>query len=823
MRFALTLLLGHAAANHTITGRRTTKCPAVETRCLVRCEMDGAENRLNGHIYSHKEMVRCLDRCEDDFCPPPPVEEDERRRRLKRKRRSSSLRAWPPVTRRALVAVPRENAVFLSWRLLDRDFENETLKTTFAVYRRLKGKWVELAKVPASTYLDTTATGEVEYVIETAGGERSDIARPSEGPYVLLAGPGTPPISNALFADTDGDGEIEAVIWKKMSGTYGIAVIDFDEDEEMRSFLNDMGGRQTKEKNERGWLVIEGVRGKALKEAPGSETSLWSRPRAAGDVDGDGREEIWTTAFVDGVCQYVLLKDTGTKLEMIAHVESPYPLCDGADNSRHDCFVANLDGDPSRLSVGIMGGRHAPWHIFVFDFNGTALVPRWDAPADKRRRRRANLQTSHNAAIVDVDCDGKDEIIAGATAIDDDGTLLWDANEWFGKSAHVDGVVVDDVDPRSPGFEVVLFSETGPEYGVYRAADGAPIFEGVAPGYHIQWTVAVNVSGSAFLDIVGTYGGHFVDGGFAVTTRSKDKRPFPFPDWPREAHNWFPIDWDSGHETAIFGFCLKNFSKLGGCEAIPSGSRPRIFGVDKEVFRVNEGVVRTVTNAVDVVGDHREELVVQMTDGSVRAYLNTAVPQSRKPTKLLDYHYRRFLAHAAFPSHVAALGDRCQNLDPFQEDPVRFVDTGADVSALRTELRVLRRAFVREKSTSNQHRLRTLRAQAIAVKRELLLARARIDLRRHIANISQSDTLALHDLSNTADYDISDDDDLDLPLLQPFEQSCSRKRFGFCFGRSTKVGILIHEEDLALEAALVSQKKKHSRHQRRRRRRRRIY
>eukprot|EP00635_Sarcinochrysidales_sp_CCMP3193_P000447 CAMPEP_0118907814 /NCGR_PEP_ID=MMETSP1166-20130328/11098_1 /TAXON_ID=1104430 /ORGANISM="Chrysoreinhardia sp, Strain CCMP3193" /LENGTH=935 /DNA_ID=CAMNT_0006847191 /DNA_START=28 /DNA_END=2835 /DNA_ORIENTATION=+ len=883
-------------ADHVITGRRSTLCPAVEARCLARCEMEGAENRLNGHIYSHKEMSRCLDRCEEEFCPPPEEEdeEDERRRRLSKKAKKATTRKegqqWPrPFVGpgRALVAVPRDNyEVFLSWRLLEGD-------SSFVIYRRSKEMdskhregWSAIGQSKISSYLDedvhlVVTGGSFEYYVEEAQSKASSrvaTARPKATgrDYVTLAGPGTPQISNALFADTDGDGELEAVVWRKTAdGKYSIAVIELLSDDvpSVRSFDNDLGGRATAAKNERGWLVVEGVRGKALKEAPGSETSLWSRPRAAGDVDGDGREEIWTTAvFKDGKCRYVLLKDDGisSTLRVMASVESPYPLCDGADNSRHDCFVANLDGDPSRLSVGLMGGRHEPWRIFMFDFDISQqkLVPRWDAGSSlkektlKEKQRKAayaNKQTSHNAAIVDVDCDGRDEILAGATAIDDDGSLLWDANAWFGKSAHVDGVVVDDVDHRLPGFEVVLFSETGPEFGVYRAIDGSPVFEGVAPGYHLQWNIAVNVSGRpGFLDVVGTYGGHFVDGGSATLTDSTSRTPFPFADWPREAHNWHPIDWDggTGHQTAIFGYCLKsNFSNLGGCDPPPPDfqHRPKVFGLHgREVFRVvtpekkdtpdedreddddEEGkasssssssnaaaaatpekkstnrrdvISRSVTNAVDVVGDHREELIVQMADGAVRAYLNARAPAlEAKPTKLQDYHYRRFLAHAAFPSHVAALGATCRNdgAPPADFRPVQFFDTGADVAKLRSELNALKRRSHQRRN--NDHR--TLRSNAIAVKRELILARARVDLRRHIANLTQFDTLAI---TKADDLDTNDtaaahqrDPSLvaDLPLQQPFEQSCSRKRFGFCFGRSTKVGILIKEEDDAIAANL---------------------
>lgn len=701
------LLFGASGVPHYKPGlRRSTRCAQVESRCLIRCEMEGAESRLRHLPYSHKEMTRCLDRCEDDLCP-----EREEGKFLWTEEPTNSrvqhpgAKAVPELgSGRALVAIPRNSLrVFATWRRLSRDGA-----ASFDVLRRPAGesRWTLIAESLQTTTFTDAFTNETlrkartyEYKVRARSGLLSGvdsrIARVVLGAsrdYVeLVSADLSPPIiSNALFADTDGDGELEAVCWTKRtrkdgSKHYVLTIVELLTGE-YREFDNAMG-RPAPTFEERGWVVVEGLRRKALKEAPGSESSLWSRPRAAGDVDNDGAEEIWSTAVVDGACRYVLLKDDGETrgtISLLASVESPYPLCNGADNSRHDAFVANLDGEPGRVSLGIMGGRHEPWHIFVFDYDlfTKTLVPRWDVGSGMATKRGgtaayANAQTSHNVAVVDVDCDGRDEIIAGGTCIDDDGTILWDTNNWFGKSAHVDGVVVDDVDPRSPGFEVVLFSETGPEYGVYRAANGYPLLEAVAPAFHIQWMIAVNVTGSEdrSLDVVGTYGGHFVDGGLSARVLDGEAQPYPFADWPREAHNWYPIDWDGrgGHQTAIFGFCFdKHEEDAGNTE-----HRPKVIGVrGVELFEANVNqdghIMRAVTNAIDIVGDHREEIVVQMADGSVRAYLNTddlSPDESHRPTtKLEDYHYRRFLAHAAFPSHVVALGRTCRNAEPFDQE-----------------------------------------------------------------------------------------------------------------------------------------------------------
>ena len=67
-----------------------------------------------------------------------------------------------------------------------------------------------------------------------------------------------PPISNALFADTDGDGELEAVCWKKVGSDaddtkrYVISVVPLDGSGVTRDFFNDLG-RPAEPKNEHGY------------------------------------------------------------------------------------------------------------------------------------------------------------------------------------------------------------------------------------------------------------------------------------------------------------------------------------------------------------------------------------------------------------------------------------------------------------------------------------------------------------------------------------------------------------------------------------------
>lgn len=820
MRVILALWASLVAAKE-LKGRRVSTCASVAKRCLARCELEGAEY-LTRHSdgYSHKQLGRCLDFCEENMCPGrvEPTSwaaPDATKPKLDPAETTYAPRAVGAG--RALVAVPRGGgAVVLSWRRLARDGPSPS----YEVRRRTRGGAFEvLATVPTTYFADAADPKKAyDYVVAaTAGalaGAPSRRARVAAGAkaraYVELAPsdaamnatgrPKIPVVSNALFADVDGDGEVEAVVWHQTgsdadgSKRYGISAVWLDGSGLVRAYDNDLG-HPVQAATDKGWVNVESPKGVALKQAPGGETSLWSRPRAAGDVDGDGREEIWTVARNDrGACEYVLLKDESTKkhpkrhLAKVASVPSPYPLCDGADNSRHDAFVAALDGDASRVSLGVMGGRHEPWRIFVFDFRDGKLAPRWDAGGGTATERggtaaMANGQTSHNVAVVDVDCDGRDEILAGATVLDDDGSVLWDANAWFGASAHVDGQVVDDIDPASPGAEVLLFSETGPEWGLYRAADGFPLVERAGPEFHLQWNLAVNVSGGPGLDVVGTFGGHFVTGGFAYDVARRKKKAYPFGAWPREAHNWYPIDWDVGHETAFFGYHTPARRRRAAAVSAADEQRPRVFGrggkLLAEINGDGDGVVlRAVSNAVDVVGDHREEVVVQMVDGSVRAYLNVdplATPP--EPTKLEDPHYRRFLAHGAYPSHVAALGvGTCDNLKPSPATTDRAYDA-RDSPDVRADLDAARSAAAAAAGAARA----THEARARSFARELQLVELQEQLRRDIA--AGDGEKPGPETPRRGDR------------AQPLVHTCGQGRFGFCFPEDSVIGGLIRDED----------------------------
>ena len=82
------------------------------------------------------------------------------------------------------------------------------------------------------------------------------------------------------------------------------------------------------------------------------------------------------------------------------------------------------------------------------------------------------IRDSHNCMPADVDNDGKQEIVLGATCLDDDGSVLWCLNTGHGDAMHL-----GDLLPDRNGLELWICHEDKP-YGVslVDASNGKTIF-----------------------------------------------------------------------------------------------------------------------------------------------------------------------------------------------------------------------------------------------------------------------------------------------------------------------------------------------------------
>jgi rhamnogalacturonan endolyase len=86
---------------------------------------------------------------------------------------------------------------------------------------------------------------------------------------------------------------------------------------------------------------------------------------------------------------------------------------------------------------------------------------------------------NHNLSVADVDGDGKDEIIWGSAALDDDGKLLYATG--FG---HGDAIHLGDLNPDRKGLEVFQVHEEKGTYSwdIHDAATGEILMKGGQSG-----------------------------------------------------------------------------------------------------------------------------------------------------------------------------------------------------------------------------------------------------------------------------------------------------------------------------------------------------
>ncbi|MES3024823.1 MAG: rhamnogalacturonan lyase [Pseudomonadota bacterium] len=121
---------------------------------------------------------------------------------------------------------------------------------------------------------------------------------------------------------------------------------------------------------------------------------------------------------------------------------------DGYGN-RSDRFLAGtayLDGQ--RPSIVMARGYYGRTAVAAWDWRDGKLSRRWVFDSAAPGNEAFGGQGNHQLSVADVDRDGKDEIIYGAMAIDDNGKGLWSSG-----LRHGDAMAVSDLDPSRPGLE----------------------------------------------------------------------------------------------------------------------------------------------------------------------------------------------------------------------------------------------------------------------------------------------------------------------------------------------------------------------------------
>lgn len=120
-----------------------------------------------------------------------------------------------------------------------------------------------------------------------------------------------------------------------------------------------------------------------------------------------------------------------------------------AYGNRSERYLAGAAWFDGKLPSAIFArGYYGRTVVTAWDFRNGKLTNRWVFDTTKQNNSAAAGQGNHQFSVADLDADGRDEIVYGAMALDDDGTLLWNSGLRHGDTLHV-----GELDPSNPGLE----------------------------------------------------------------------------------------------------------------------------------------------------------------------------------------------------------------------------------------------------------------------------------------------------------------------------------------------------------------------------------
>ncbi len=262
-------------------------------------------------------------------------------------------------------------------------------------------------------------------------------------------------------ADLDGDGNLDFITkypggnidpwylyWKPSPGTY-----------KLEAYKNNGEHLWT---YDMGWAI---------------EWGAWYSPYLAYDFNGDGKAEV---AIKSGEAdprneegkvmtgpEYLTILDGATGKQIAQSDWIPRePFFEVNDQhaynfaSRNQLAVAYLDGVHPHIIV--LRGTYNLMMVRAYRLIGSELKLVWDWDNRNLRDDLNNYwgQGGHWTIAADVDQDGKDELILGSCALDDDGTSLWTTG-----MGHNDAAYVADLLPGRDGLEIFYDMEARCENG----------------------------------------------------------------------------------------------------------------------------------------------------------------------------------------------------------------------------------------------------------------------------------------------------------------------------------------------------------------------
>jgi hypothetical protein len=552
----------------------------------------------------------------------------------------------PPTTlsespNRGLISVRSGSGNLVSWRWLAGDPND----VGFNVYRG--GAKLTATPITNSTnYLDNGAAADASYTVRAvvSGAEQAASApslRFTGGNFLDVPiqppGGGTTPdgvsytysANDAGVGDLDGDGQYEIVLkWdpsnakdNSQSGYTGNVFVDAYRLNGTRMWRIDLGRNIRAGAHYTQFQVFDydgdGRAEVAMKTADGTRSGSG---QIIGNASADFRN---SSGYVLSGPEYLTMFNgqSGAAMQTVNYDPPRGTVSSWGDSygNRVDRFLAGtayLDG--SQPSLIVSRGYYTRTVIVAWDWRGGAFTQRWKFDSNVSGSQYTN-QGNHNLSIADADGDGRDEIIFGAMAINDNGQPLWNTQMHHGDALHV-----GDLNPSRSGLEVFKVNEDGAKPGSYMAdARTGQILWSTAPG----GDNGRGVSGDIWAGSPGAESWSAGDTSLRNTSGQALGRE------PSSIN--FLIWWDGDPVRELLdGTRIDKYGTSSDTRLLTAG------GVHS-----NNGTKSTPSLSADLFGDWREEVIWPTTaNTALRIYATTAGTDRRITTLMQDRQYRAAIA-----------------------------------------------------------------------------------------------------------------------------------------------------------------------------------